>query len=104
MSLPEGWHPHIVYHHGMGSGSDVAAHQQDHYILVKQDAVRLSKMTVREKRKYRPTLRQHIRFLMDTSSATGGDAIVHRDTATDQINRHLPPYLHISARHVQYLP
>lgn len=96
--------PHVVYHHGCGTAPDIAAHSTAHHQLVKRDADALKQMTVREKRKYRPILRRHIRELTLTADATGGDPTVHRTTAVDQINHWLPPYLRISARHVDRLP
>ena len=96
--------PHVVYHHGTGTGPDVAAHYSAHHQLVKEDARALQKMTVREKRKKRPILRRHIRELTLTAEVTGGDATVHRETAVEQINHWLPTYLRISARHVERLP
>ncbi len=95
----------IWYHTGEGGGDgvsvpDVSAHQADHRKLVKTWAHRLDAMTVREKRKARPTVRRDIRELANSASVTRGDAIQHIHVATEQVNRHFPRYMRISADHI----
>lgn len=95
-------HEHIRYHPGAaGGGTDTEAHKLDHRTLVTDLPQRLKGTSVREKRAMRPKIRRAVRELMSSAEVTGGNPVVHRDVSVTQINRLLPPYLRISARHIR---
>lgn len=97
--------PKIFYHQGdAAGGTDVAAHRFDHHTLVTDFPKRLTDKTVREKRSLRPKIRHAVRELMLSASMTGGNPIVHRNVAVEQINHWLPKYLQISAGHIKLKP
>lgn len=92
----------IRYHQGAaGGGTDTEAHKLDHRTLVTDLPKRLKGTSVREKRAMRPKIRRAVSELMMSAQVTGGDPFVHRDTAVEQVNHWLPPYLRISARHIR---
>lgn len=95
---------HVLYHEGDGSGTDIEAHRLDHRTLVTTIPEKMKGQTVRVKRSFRPRIRTVVKDLMATSAVTGGDQLLHRDTAVEQINHWLPPYLQISARHIRLKP